>query len=63
MGQPHPNDDDARVPLREDRRALSSIHVPTLAIAREEDLDFQIDQVRETAARIVGATLSAGWPW
>jgi pimeloyl-ACP methyl ester carboxylesterase len=36
--------------------ALSSIHVPTLMIARKEDLDFQIDQVRETAARIVGAT-------
>ncbi|MDQ4107780.1 MAG: alpha/beta hydrolase, partial [Actinomycetota bacterium] len=37
--------------------ALSSIHVPTLVIAREGDLDFRIDQVRDMAGRIAGARL------
>src|SRR5918996_4461184 len=35
--------------------ALPSIHVPTLVIAKEGDLDFRIDQVRDMAGRIGGA--------
>ncbi|MGH2641467.1 MAG: adenylate/guanylate cyclase domain-containing protein [Actinomycetota bacterium] len=35
--------------------ALSSIHVPTLVIARQGDLDFPIDQSRDMAGRIAGA--------
>ncbi|HUF58547.1 MAG TPA: adenylate/guanylate cyclase domain-containing protein [Actinomycetota bacterium] len=37
--------------------ALPSIHVPTLVIAKEGDLDFRIDQVRDMASRIAGARL------
>jgi pimeloyl-ACP methyl ester carboxylesterase len=37
--------------------ALSSIHVPTLVIGREGDLDFPIADVRDTASKIVGAEL------
>jgi pimeloyl-ACP methyl ester carboxylesterase len=37
--------------------ALSSIHVPTLVIARPGDLDFRIEHVREAASRILGAQL------
>jgi pimeloyl-ACP methyl ester carboxylesterase len=37
--------------------ALSSIHVPTLVIDKEGDLDFPIDQVRDMASRIAGAKL------
>ena len=37
--------------------ALPSIHVPTLVIAKEGDIDFPIDQVREMASRIAGARL------
>jgi pimeloyl-ACP methyl ester carboxylesterase/class 3 adenylate cyclase len=48
--------------------ALSSIHVPTLVIARTDDLDFRIGQVRETAANISGAELvelpgNIHFPW
>ncbi len=48
--------------------ALPSIHVPTLVIAKEGDLDFRIEQVRETASRIAGARLvvlpgSEHFPW
>ena len=48
--------------------ALPSIHVPTLVIAKEGDLDFPIDQVRDMASRIAGATLvelpgSEHFPW
>ncbi|MGH2679023.1 MAG: adenylate/guanylate cyclase domain-containing protein [Actinomycetota bacterium] len=48
--------------------ALPSIHVPTLVIAKEEDLDFRIDQVRDMASRIAGARLvelpgSEHFPW
>jgi pimeloyl-ACP methyl ester carboxylesterase/class 3 adenylate cyclase len=48
--------------------ALPSIHVPTLIIAKEGDLDFRIEQVRETASRITGAELvvlpgSVHFPW
>jgi pimeloyl-ACP methyl ester carboxylesterase len=48
--------------------ALPSIHVPTLVIAKEGDLDFGIDQVRDTASRIAGARLvelpgSEHLPW
>jgi pimeloyl-ACP methyl ester carboxylesterase/class 3 adenylate cyclase len=48
--------------------ALPSIHVPTLVIAKEGDLDFRIEQVRETASRITGARLvelpgSEHFPW
>src|SRR5918999_1604277 len=48
--------------------ALSSIHVPTLVIAKEGDLDFDIDQVRDSASRIAGARLvelpgSEHLPW
>jgi pimeloyl-ACP methyl ester carboxylesterase len=48
--------------------ALSSIHVPTLVIAKEGDLDFPIDQVRDMASRISGARLvelpgSEHLPW
>jgi pimeloyl-ACP methyl ester carboxylesterase/class 3 adenylate cyclase len=37
--------------------ALASIHVPTLVIGKVDDLDFPIEEVRETASRIVGAKL------
>ena len=37
--------------------ALPSIHVPTLVIARDGDLDFPIDEVREMASQIAGAKL------
>jgi pimeloyl-ACP methyl ester carboxylesterase len=37
--------------------ALASIHVPTLVIAKEGDLDFSIEQVRDMAGRITGARL------
>ena len=48
--------------------ALASIHVPTLMIAKEGDLDFRIEQVRETASRITGARLvelpgKVHFPW
>ncbi|HZN42269.1 MAG TPA: adenylate/guanylate cyclase domain-containing protein [Actinomycetota bacterium] len=48
--------------------ALASIHVPTLVIAKEGDLDFRIEQVRDTASRIAGARLvelpgSEHFPW
>jgi len=48
--------------------ALPSIHVPTLVIAKEGDLDFRIDQVRDMASRIAGARLvelpgSEHFPW
>jgi pimeloyl-ACP methyl ester carboxylesterase/class 3 adenylate cyclase len=48
--------------------ALPSIHMPTLMIAKEGDLDFRIEQVRETASRISGAELvvlpgSVHFPW
>jgi class 3 adenylate cyclase len=48
--------------------ALSSIHVPTLMIAKEGDLDFRIEQVRDTASRITGAELvelpgNVHFPW
>jgi pimeloyl-ACP methyl ester carboxylesterase/class 3 adenylate cyclase len=48
--------------------ALPSIHVPTLIIAKEGDLDFRIEQVRETASRITGVELvvlpgSVHFPW
>jgi pimeloyl-ACP methyl ester carboxylesterase len=48
--------------------ALSSIHVPTLVIAKQGDLDFRIEQVRETAGRIAGARLmelpdDVHFPW
>ena len=35
--------------------ALSSIHVPTLVIAKDGDIDFPIDQVRDMASQIAGA--------
>ena len=48
--------------------ALASIHVPTLVIGRIGDLDFRIEQVRATAARIAGARLvelpgNVHFPW
>ena len=48
--------------------ALPSIHVPTLMIAKEGDLDFRIEQIRDTASRIAGARLvelpgSEHFPW
>ena len=48
--------------------ALPSIHVPTLVIGRSGDLDFRIEQVRETAERIAGAELvelpgNVHFPW
>jgi pimeloyl-ACP methyl ester carboxylesterase/class 3 adenylate cyclase len=48
--------------------ALPSIHVPTLVIAKEGDLDFRIDQVRDMAGRIGGARVvelpgSEHFPW
>jgi pimeloyl-ACP methyl ester carboxylesterase/class 3 adenylate cyclase len=48
--------------------ALPSIHVPTLMIAKEGDLDFRIEQVRDTVSRITGARLvvlpgSVHFPW
>ena len=36
---------------------LPSIHVPTLVIAKEGDLDFRVDQVSEMASKITGARL------
>jgi pimeloyl-ACP methyl ester carboxylesterase/class 3 adenylate cyclase len=49
-------------------QALASIHVPTLVIARTDDLDFRIEQVREMAERIAGAQLvelpgNIHFPW
>jgi pimeloyl-ACP methyl ester carboxylesterase/class 3 adenylate cyclase len=35
--------------------ALASIHVPTLVVSRSGDLDFEVERVREVAARIAGA--------
>ena len=48
--------------------ALPSIHVPTLMIGKEGDLDFRIEQIRDTASRIAGARLvvlpgSEHFPW
>ena len=48
--------------------ALPSIHVPTLVIARDGDIDFPIDEVREMASQIAGAEVvelpgSEHWPW
>jgi len=48
--------------------ALPSIHVPTLVIARDGDIDFPIDEVREVASQIAGAKFvalpgSEHWPW
>jgi class 3 adenylate cyclase len=48
--------------------ALSSIHVPTLVIAREGDLDFPIGEVRDMTSQIAGARLvelpgSEHFPW
>jgi pimeloyl-ACP methyl ester carboxylesterase len=37
--------------------ALGAIHVPTLYLAKTDDRDFLIEQVRETAAKIAGAKL------
>ena len=37
--------------------ALGAIHVPTLYLAKVDDRDFLLEQVRETAARIAGARL------
>ncbi|MFN8233431.1 MAG: adenylate/guanylate cyclase domain-containing protein [Actinomycetota bacterium] len=37
--------------------ALPAIHLPTLVLAKTEDRDFGIEQVREEAARIAGARL------
>jgi pimeloyl-ACP methyl ester carboxylesterase/class 3 adenylate cyclase len=49
-------------------RALSSIHVPTLVIGKEGDVDFRIDEVRDMASRIAGAKLvelsgNEHFPW
>jgi pimeloyl-ACP methyl ester carboxylesterase len=48
--------------------ALASIHVPTVVIGRTDDLDFRIEQVRQTAGRIAGARLvelpgNVHFPW
>ncbi|MGH2641804.1 MAG: adenylate/guanylate cyclase domain-containing protein [Actinomycetota bacterium] len=48
--------------------ALPSIHVPALVMARDGDIDFPIEQVREMASQIAGAKLvelpgSAHWVW
>jgi pimeloyl-ACP methyl ester carboxylesterase/class 3 adenylate cyclase len=48
--------------------ALPSIHVPTLVIAKEGDLDFPIAETREMASRITGASIvelpgSEHFPW
>ena len=48
--------------------ALPSIHVPTLVIAKEGDVDFSIDEVRDMASHIAGARLvelpgSEHFPW
>ena len=48
--------------------ALASIHVPTLVIARTDDLDFPVADSRDTASRIVGATFTelpgiVHFPW
>jgi class 3 adenylate cyclase len=37
--------------------ALPAIHVPTLVIAKAEDRDFPLSEVRELASRIAGARL------
>ncbi|HSL11269.1 MAG TPA: adenylate/guanylate cyclase domain-containing protein [Actinomycetota bacterium] len=37
--------------------ALAAIHLPTLVIAREGDLDFRVDQIREMADGITGSRL------
>ena len=37
--------------------ALPAIHVPTLVLAKTEDQDFPVEQVREMTARIAGARL------
>jgi pimeloyl-ACP methyl ester carboxylesterase len=37
--------------------ALGAIHVPTLYLAKTDDRDFLLDEVRENAARIAGARL------
>jgi pimeloyl-ACP methyl ester carboxylesterase len=37
--------------------ALSAIHVPTLVLARAEDRDFPVQDVRSTASQIAGARL------
>ena len=47
---------------------LPSIHVPTLVIAKPDDRDFEIGQVRDMASRIAGAELvelpgSEHLPW
>jgi pimeloyl-ACP methyl ester carboxylesterase/class 3 adenylate cyclase len=49
-------------------RALSSIHVPTLVIGKEGDVDFRIDEVRDMASHIAGAKLvelsgNEHFPW
>jgi class 3 adenylate cyclase len=48
--------------------ALGSIHVPTLAMARTDDLDFPVEESRRTAERIVGSTFvelpgNEHFPW
>ena len=48
--------------------ALPSIHVPTLVIGKEGDLDFPIEEVRDMAGQIAGARLvelpgSEHFPW
>jgi pimeloyl-ACP methyl ester carboxylesterase/class 3 adenylate cyclase len=48
--------------------ALASIHVPTLVIARTDDLDFRIEQVREMAGKVAQAQLvelpgNIHFPW
>ena len=47
---------------------LASIHVPTLSIARTDDRDFPVEDSKDTAARIVGATFvelpgNVHFPW
>ena len=48
--------------------ALPSIHVPTLVIAKDGDIDFPIEQVRDMASQIAGAKFvelpgREHWPW
>jgi pimeloyl-ACP methyl ester carboxylesterase/class 3 adenylate cyclase len=48
--------------------ALSSIHVPTLIVAKEHDMDFPLEQVRDLAGGIAGARLvelpgAEHFPW
>jgi pimeloyl-ACP methyl ester carboxylesterase/class 3 adenylate cyclase len=38
-------------------QALGSIHVPTLMLAREGDVEFPVEEVRDTASRIAGGRL------